>query len=62
MLIGGVVLTIVSLREVGGYSSLMEHYANATAKVWFNSSDTASAIEARMQCAQPAKVRCVSAT
>ena len=52
MLIGGVVLTYVSLHEVGGYSMLMAQYANATAQLWpgvgFN--------ESMLKCAQPAKV------
>ena len=56
MLIGGVVLTFVSLREVGGYSSLMEQYANTTANIWSNSTESAEKISARLQCAQPAKV------
>ena len=54
MLIGGVVLTFVSLRQVGGYSMLMQLYANSTATISFNSSEDYSA---RLKCAQPAEVR-----
>ena len=54
MLIGGAVLTFVSLREVGGYSQLMERYGNATAEIWSN----ATVPYEKMKCAKPAKVSC----
>ena len=55
MLIGGVVLTFVSLNQVGGYSMLMQLYANSTAKIAFNSSSEED-YSTKLKCAQPAQV------